>query len=55
MLGCKVQTCKSEADKDACISGKKPPQVSEGFIMCWLHYDSQVGPLEALHDLPDAH
>lgn len=39
--------------EEICISGQKP-QVAEGFIMCWLHYDSQVEPLEALHDLPDA-
>lgn len=44
----------SQRQRRVSASQDKSPQVSEGFVMCWLHYDSQLGPREAPHDLPDA-
>lgn len=48
--------CRHSSQRQIRVSAAqdKSPQVSEGFVMCWLHYDSQLGPLEALHDLLDA-
>lgn len=53
---CSAAKCRHASQRQVRIfaSQDKSPWVSEGFIMCWLPYDSHPGPLEALHDLPSS-